>query len=225
MLRINEMRLTIHEGYWGILNDVLYWEDTLEELKLFPKSHYLTPTQASKIGTKDYGVAINHDPETEVLFILSDKRVTLNEDYEMLQLLLKSVVLGLAPKVVDIVSEGIYDTLSEATTAVRNLLGSTPEPEKLTVLSSTAKKSDTTKITQYMYDFTIYAYTDWKNFNRQNPKNKKTMEELIEAINTYMGTDKSRTTLGRIWNGHIDRDDLPVGTAYFDYPLKTKDLS
>lgn len=225
MLRINEMILTTHEGYWGILNDVLYWEDTLEELKLFPNSRLLTPNQASKIGTKDYGIAINHDPETEVLFISSDKRVTLNEDYEMLQLLLKSVVLGLAPKVVNIVSEGIYDTLSEATAAARNLLGSTPEPEKLSVKKSSPKKSDTTKLTQYMYDFTIYAHTDWKNFNRQNPKNKKSMEELIEAINTYMGTNKSRTTLGRVWNGHINRDDLPVGTAYFEYPYTAKDLS
>ena len=224
MLRINEMRLTIHEGYWGIYDDVLYWADTLEELKLYPKSHYMTSNQASKIGTKNYGVAINHDPVTEVLFISSDKRVTLNEDYEMLQLLLKSIVLGLAPKVVEMVSEVASDTLHEVMTAMHNLLGS-PEPEKLTVKSSTAKKSDTTKLTQYMYDFTIYAHTDWKNFNRQNPKNKKTMEELTEAINTYMGTDKSRTTLGRIWNGRIDRDDLPVGTAYFDYPLKVKDLS
>ena len=224
MLRINEIRLTTHDGYWGIHNDVLHWADTLEELKLHPKSHYLTSNQASKIGTKDYGVAINHDPETEVLFISSDKRVSLNEDYEMLQLLLKSVVLALAPKVVDIVSEVISSTLSEATAVVHNLLGSTTEPEKLPISSSTHKKSDTTKLTQYMYDFTLYAHEDWKNFNRQNPKNKKTMEELIDAINAYMSTDKSRTTLGRIWNGHINRDDLPVGTPYFDYPIKVKDL-
>ena len=218
------MLLTNHKGYWGIHDATLYWADTIDELKTYPLE--MDASQYTELESGDCCAVMQYSTtEPKILYLPVDKRVTLNEDYEMLQLLLKSVVLGLAPKIVDIVSEGIYDTLSEATTTVRNLLGSTPEPEKLTVLSRTAKKSDTTKITQYMYDFTIYAYTDWKNFNRQNPKNKNTMEELIEAINTYMGTDKSRTTLGRIWNGHIDRDDLPVGTAYFDYPLKAKDLS
>ena len=215
-----------YNGVWGIHNDVLYWEENIRSLRLRPESLHLTTTQATETGFGDYCVVMPpSDQEPTLLLLSAYQRVTLNEDYAMLQLLLKTVVLALAPRVVGMVSETISDALSEATTTVRNLLGSTPEPEKLPVLSSTAKKSDTTKITQYMYDFTIYAHTDWKNFNRQNPKNKKTMEELIEAINTYMGTDKSRTTLGRIWNGHIDRDDLPVGTAYFDYPLKAKDLA
>jgi hypothetical protein len=219
------MMLTNHKGYWGMFNDTLYWADTLDELKIYPNALNMDGDQYTELGSGDY-CAITQYSSTEprVIILPGNKRVTLNEDYEMLQLLLKSIVLGLAPKVVEMVSEAISETLSEAMTAVHNLLGS-PEPEKLTVKSSNYKKSDTTKLTQYMYDFTIYAHTEWKNFNRHNPKDKKTMEELIDAINTYMGTDKSRTTLGRIWNGHINRDDLPVGTAYFEYPSKAKDLS
>jgi len=221
------MQVTNHSGYWGTHNDTLYWEDTLEEFKLHPNTTQISADQLAELVSGDScAIVIRVWPDIPLVLILSaSKRVTLNEDYEMLQLLLKSVVLALAPKVVDIVTEVISNTLSEATTIVNNLLGSSPEPEKLTLKSNNPKKSDTTKVTQYMYDFVIYAHTDWKNFNRQNPKNKKTMEELIDAINTYMGTDKSRTTLGRIWNGRIDRDDLPVGTAYFDYPYKSKDLS
>jgi hypothetical protein len=217
------MHLIFHEGYWGINDDMLYWADTLEELKLDPKCKYLTADQASKIGSTNYGVILNHEPETEVLVIASNKRVTLDGDYEMLQILLKSVVLGLAPKVVEIVAEVTSEALSETMAALRNLAGLDalePEPVKLI-----QRKSDTTKLTQYMYDFIVYAHEDWKSFNRQNPKNKKPMEVLIEAINTYMGTNKSRTSLGRVWTGQINRDDLPVGIAYFEYPHKTKDLS
>jgi hypothetical protein len=219
------MQVINHIGYWGIYMDTLYLSDTMENLKLRSSSIYLIDDQCITELRSGDCIVSQHSAGPQVLFLSGDKRVTLNEDYKMLQLLLKSVVLSLTPIVVDIVSEVISSTLSEATAVVHNLLGSTTEPEKLTVRSNTPKKSDTTKLTQYMYDFIIYAHTDWKNFNRQNPKNKKTMEELIEAINTYMGTDKSRTTLGRIWNGRIDRDNLPVGTAYFDYPYKSKDLS
>jgi hypothetical protein len=215
-----------YNGVWGIHNDILYWEENIRSLRLCPESLHLATTQAAETGFGDYCVVMPpSDQEPTLLLLSAYQRVTLNEDYAMLQLLLKTVVLAIAPRIVGMLSETISDALSEATTVVHNLLGSTTEPEKLTVRSNTPKKSDTTKLTQYMYDFIIYAHTDWKNFNRQNPKNKKTMEELIEAINTYMGTDKSRTTLSRIWNGRIDRDNLPVGTAYFDCPYKSKDLS
>lgn len=219
------MLLKNHQGYWGIHNDILYWADTLEELKLHPNSHYLTPTQATKMWSGGYFVAMHSNPEPEILFISIDKKVQLDEEYEMLQILLKSVALGLAPKVVEMVTEAISDAVSEFVAVADKFLGSEPaEPEKLR-LKSNHRKSDTTKLTQYMYDFIIYAHDDWRNFNRQNPKNKKTMEELIEAINSYMGTNKSRTSLGRVWNGHINRDDLPVGAGYFYYPLKTNALS
>lgn len=217
------MQVINHRGYWGTRNDLLYRGDTLAELKLYPSVN----NKYAELETGDCCVIVERGWTniTQVLVLSADKRVTINEDYEMLQLLLKSVVLTLTPKVLNIVSEAIPEALSSTMSVVNDLIESFAEPEKLTIKSSKPKKSDTTKLTQYMYDFTIYAHEDWKNFNRQNPKNKKTMEELTEAINTYMQTNKSRTTLGRVWNGHINRDDLPVGTAYFDYPNKVNDLS
>lgn len=217
------MQVINHRGYWGTRNDLLYRGDTLTELKLYPSVN----NKYAELETGDCCAIVERSwtNTTQVLVLSADKRVTINEDYEMLQLLLKSVVLTLTPKVLNIVSEAIPEALSSTMSVVNDLIESFAEPEKLTIKSSKPKKSDTTKLTQYMYDFTIYAHEDWKNFNRQNPKNKKTMEELTEAINTYMQTNKSRTTLGRVWNGHINRDDLPVGTAYFDYPNKVNDLS
>lgn len=216
------MQLINHRGYWGIFRSSLYWSDTLDELKVYPNALDMDADQYTELESGDCCAVVQYsDTAPKVMYLSSDKRVTLNEEYEMLQLLLKSVVLALVPKVVDIVSDTLSDTMNEVTTAVHNLLGSKSEPEEPEIWATiTTKKSDTTKLTQYMYDFTIYAHTEWKSFNRQNPKNKKTMEELIDAINTYMGTNKSRTSLGRIWNGHINRDDLPVGTAYFNYPQK-----
>lgn len=216
------MLLKNHTGYWGIHNDVLYWADSIDSLKLFPNALDMDDDQYTELGSGDYCVYLSITTEPEILFLSADKRVTLNEDYEMLQLLLKSVVLGLAPKVVVMVTEVISGAISDAMSLTHDFLGleeEEPGPE-----NNRQRKSDTTKLTQYMYDFIIYAHDDWKSFNRQNTKDKKTMEELIEAINTYMGTNKSRTSLSRVWNGHINREDLPVGFAYFDYPQKSKTL-
>jgi len=68
-----------------------------------------------------------------------------------------------------------------------------------------------------MYDFIICAHDDFIQYNFSHPKNKKTTEDLTKLINERMGTNKSRTALSRVWLGHVDRDDLPVGKPYFDY--------
>ena len=79
------------------------------------------------------------------------------------------------------------------------------------------KKNDSTKFTQYHYDFIIYAYRDMKIWNMNNPKDKKTTMELTAVINSKMGTHKSVTSLARIWNGKVDRNSLAVGTKDFEY--------
>jgi hypothetical protein len=79
------------------------------------------------------------------------------------------------------------------------------------------KKSDMTKLTQYHFDFIIYAREDWKKFNRDNPHNKKTTQDLVDTINARMGTHKSNRSIARVWCGEVDRDDLPVGKPTFDY--------
>ena len=79
------------------------------------------------------------------------------------------------------------------------------------------KPSDTTKITQYMYDFVVYAHADLKGYNKRNPRDRKSVQDLADVINAKMGTDKSASNLGRIWNGKLNREELAEGKAYFEY--------
>ena len=81
------------------------------------------------------------------------------------------------------------------------------------------KKSDTSKLTQYQYDFIMQAHSAFKlhNQDKENKNNKKTVKDLTIVINEVMGTDKSTTTLGNVWRGNINRDSLAVGKAYFRY--------
>lgn len=215
------MQFKNHKGYWGIQRDVLYWGETLEDLKLRPSCAPLEPDKREKLLTgSQCMVLIIEDSGGLALFLYDSMRVELSEEYEMLQILLKSVVIGIAPKIVELVSDGI----SEAMTAASVFLdGDKEEPAKPEEVMN-RKLHDTTKLTQYMYDFIIYTHTDWKNFNKQNPQRKKSMDELVDTINAYMGTSKSRTSLGRVWNGQINREDLPAGKAYFDYPRAAKTL-
>ena len=85
------------------------------------------------------------------------------------------------------------------------------------------KPSDTTKYTQFMFDFVMYAHNEYILHNRNNPKERKTIADLAIVINRKMGTDKSKTSLSQIWNGHLPRATLATGDAYFSYGKITKD--
>lgn len=79
---------------------------------------------------------------------------------------------------------------------------------------------DCTKLTQFNYDYIVQAYKQhiMKNMGKKR-KDKETQLTLSNRINEKMGTNKSRTSLARIWNGTIKRDELPAGKPYFDYDL------
>lgn len=79
------------------------------------------------------------------------------------------------------------------------------------------KKSDTTKLTQVHYDFIKFAHKEFKQWNVDHPKDKKSTEELKDIINEKMELDKSVAIYSRVWCGHVDRDTLAAGTKYFDY--------
>lgn len=80
------------------------------------------------------------------------------------------------------------------------------------------KKADTTKITQYMYDFVIWAYAQFKAYNAaQLPGHKMTTVELTNAINLKMKLNKSPPCYSKIWRLKVDRKTLAVGEAYFQY--------
>lgn len=87
----------------------------------------------------------------------------------------------------------------------------TPAPKK------TRKKPDTTKLTQYHYDFIVSARQEWEEYNRTHPGKRKSLQELVDAINERMGTNKSGRALGRIWSGEVPRDSLATGQPCFEY--------
>jgi hypothetical protein len=44
-----------------------------------------------------------------------------------------------------------------------------------------------------------------------------TVQDLVEEVNKQMGTNKSRSTIARVWQGRIERDSLATGYAYFEW--------
>ena len=88
-----------------------------------------------------------------------------------------------------------------------------PEPSK-----SYRKKSDTTKLTKQMHDFTLDMRVSQKDHNefygRKGDHQYETTEELCTYLNMIFGTNFSRTKLSNIWNGKVNREDLPEGIKY-----------
>lgn len=108
--------------------------------------------------------------------------------------------------------EDLYAFLTPQTTALKADLAQIPAKPR--------KKRDTTKITQYMFDFIKLAYRGHMLHNADFPENKRTTMHLTHAINKRMGTTYSRTKLAGIWNDQVDRESLEPGEAYFDNTIK-----
>lgn len=99
-----------------------------------------------------------------------------------------------------------------------------PQTLQLTVsvpmfVATVRKPRDTTKLTQYMYDFICFARQQWEQYNAQCERgcDKKSLQDLADVINQRMNTDKSVRALARVWAGQVDRDMLPAGKPYFHY--------
>jgi hypothetical protein len=79
------------------------------------------------------------------------------------------------------------------------------------------KPSDTTPLTQGMYDFVIEMKASQEEVNKRNKGIKalyETTEELCDYLNMVFGTNFSRSKLTRIWCGHVNREKLPEGIKY-----------
>jgi len=78
------------------------------------------------------------------------------------------------------------------------------------------KPSDTTKLTQGMYDFVIEMKAIQENHNDFFDKSERyeTTEELCDYLNMVFSTNFSRTKISRIWQGKVNREDLPEGIKY-----------
>jgi hypothetical protein len=82
------------------------------------------------------------------------------------------------------------------------------------------KPSDTTKLTKQMYDFVIEMkagqedYNDFFDGSNGEEKKYETTEDLCDYLNIVFGTNFSRSKLSRIWQGKVNREDLPEGIKY-----------
>jgi hypothetical protein len=96
--------------------------------------------------------------------------------------------------------------------------GEEDKPAEPVPVKKPRKKHDTSKFTQYQYDFITFAHDEWATHNLNAEAGMRmNQDDLARVINAKMGTDKSTRSLARIWSGHVDRGTLPAGTAYFTY--------
>lgn len=102
--------------------------------------------------------------------------------------------------------------LERLTAWVKGLLN-IKEPSPLKI-KAPRKKSDTTKFTQQHFDFIVAERARWVSHNEGKPRAEKiSIVELCNHLNQQLNMDKSPRALSRIWNGEIDRDDLPTGQS------------
>jgi len=92
------------------------------------------------------------------------------------------------------------------------------KPSHLVIPSKPYRKSsDTTKLTQGMYDFVIEmkaAQEDHNDFYTNKEHAYETTEELCDYLNMVFNTNFGRSKLTRIWTGKVNRKDLPEGIKY-----------
>ncbi|WP_027855037.1 hypothetical protein [Marinobacterium litorale] len=69
---------------------------------------------------------------------------------------------------------------------------------------------DTTKLTQWHYDIIVHRHAAWLYHNKTHSHaERRSAQDLVNEINSLMGTQKSHRALARIWNGELQREDLP----------------
>lgn len=78
------------------------------------------------------------------------------------------------------------------------------------------KKRDSTKFTVVHLEYARKVHAAWYEYNNSNPGKHKNQDELVDFLNRRMDMDKSRTAMATLWNGRINKEDLPEGEVYFD---------
>lgn len=74
------------------------------------------------------------------------------------------------------------------------------------------KVRDNTKFTQAMYDHAISEYVKMNRLNYKSLKpNRKTHADLTTELNVAFGTNKSITSMRKLFTGKIDRNFLAPG--------------
>lgn len=108
----------------------------------------------------------------------------------------KMALMKVVPQLIDSAIDAVKDWWEDA-------------PKEQPSVVTARKLHDTTKFTKKHFDAIMDGYSDLQEYNRNHPKAKKTTEELAVRLNETLGLNKSRTSYSRIWNGHVQRKDLP----------------
>jgi len=96
--------------------------------------------------------------------------------------------------------------------AVHSAHGNAPTDDKTIHVSRKPYKTrDTTQLTQEDHDVICNTYRLFIEHNMNAPRNEKMSTITLAArINTHLGTDKSVSALGRVWQGDIRKEHLPT---------------
>jgi hypothetical protein len=89
------------------------------------------------------------------------------------------------------------------------------EPPPVAIVR-TRKRRDTTKFTQYHFDYIMRAHRELKEYNATaKPGQRKSVSEMVSELNAEFGMDKSSACMGNVWNGKIKRHELAVGISAY----------
>jgi hypothetical protein len=79
------------------------------------------------------------------------------------------------------------------------------------------KKMDTTPFTQAHFDLVNRAHDNYLNWNAQcGAGNRRTLVDVSNALNSSLGLNKSAKAYSSLWNGTVQREDLPAGKVIAD---------
>lgn len=112
--------------------------------------------------------------------------------------------------------QGFFNELNKGFKNAFEALNSKPKQKRRKCLHR-----DTTRFTQYQFDYIMWVYNQYKEHNDRVKaglaEKRATIDDVVKIINTKMGTQKSRTAISKVWQGKVNRDELAVGEAYFTY--------
>lgn len=122
----------------------------------------------------------------------------------MWQVIAKTTVISLVPKLVNRIMEAIDDFLTEDGEEIR--------------VSSSRKTQDTTKFTQLDYIEVCFQYkklTDWNNIDRNNtePRGERiNLDKFCIKLNELLGLNKTISAYRNLWNMTEEgTENLPSG--------------
>ena len=122
-----------------------------------------------------------------------------------------------------VVATKLYAEMSQKVSAIQFWDNDAPVEKEVEALPAPKskdlyrKKQDTTRLTQYQFDYITYEHNLMLSYNKCHKQNKQTTQDLADKLNERMSLDKSRTAYARVWLKTLTRDSLIPGEKYFSF--------